>query len=79
MEDVLSRVALLTNALEPGIKTLKSAIDSLLRTRIENLNSQQIGNLQLIRKRTEQFLSILNELETLGGPEGLRTEECVSL
>lgn len=70
MEDVLSRVALLTNALGPGIKTLKSAINSLLRTRIENLNSRQIGNLQLIRKRAEQFLSILNDLETLGGPGG---------
>ena len=70
MEEVLSRVALLTNALEPGIKTLKSAIDSLLRTRTENLNSRQIGNLQLIRKRTEQFLSILNELQTFGGPDG---------
>ena len=70
MEDVLSQVALLTNALRPGIKTLKSAIDSLPRTRIENLNSRQIGNLQLIRKRTEQFLSILNKLETLGGPDG---------
>jgi response regulator RpfG family c-di-GMP phosphodiesterase len=70
LEDVLSRVALLTNALGPGITTLKSATNSLLRTRIENLNSRQIGNLQLIRKRTEQFLSILNELETLGSPDG---------
>jgi len=70
MEAVLSRVALLTNALGPGIKSLKSATNSLLRTRIENLNSEQIRNLQLVRKRTEQFLSLLNELETLGGPDG---------
>jgi response regulator RpfG family c-di-GMP phosphodiesterase len=70
MEEVLSRIALLTNALAPGIKTLKSATNSLLKTRIENLNSRQIGNLQLISKRTEQLLSILNELETFGSPDG---------
>jgi len=60
--DALSRISVVTKSLRHATAVIRSSIDSLLSDRVNNLDDQQRNDLELIVKRVEQLLSILDDL-----------------
>lgn len=69
MEEALSWISVLARALGPGIALTESSLDSFLLDPIDNLDSRQVSNLELIQKRVGHLAAILKQLESLGGLE----------
>ena len=74
MLKALPRISFLYKALIPAVGLIESSVDSLLGGKIDNVDSRQLGNLELTRKRTYQLMNLLRELESLGGAEWATTD-----
>ena len=69
MPETLSRIYFMTQTLGAATNLIKGSLESFLSARVDNLDSLGLNDLMLIQRRASQLLSVVNELEKLGGVE----------
>ncbi len=70
MQGALAWITFVAREVEAPINGIRGCVDSLLRGRVENLDSQQVSSLESIKESTGQLLGTLKELESLEWVEG---------